>query len=69
MSKFKSPWQMIGLVSLIGADMAICVVSGVLLGQYIDNWIGTTPWLMLVGLLIGMGLGVYTVYRIVRAYL
>lgn len=69
MSKLDNPWQAITLVSLIGVDMAVCVVAGVWLGKYIDGLLATNPWFLLVGLLAGLGIGVYSVYRIIRAYL
>lgn len=69
MSKIDNPWRAITLVTLIGVDMAICVVSGVLLGKYLDGFFGTSPILLMVGLLAGLGIGVYSVYRIVRGYL
>lgn len=69
LSKLDSPWQAITLVSLIGADMAACVVAGVLLGKYVDRLLSTGPWFLMAGLLVGLGVGVYSVYRIIRAYL
>ncbi|MFY0544232.1 AtpZ/AtpI family protein [Brevibacillus sp. H7] len=69
MPKIDNPWQAVGLVSLIGVDMAVCVVSGVYLGKYIDGLLATKPWFMMLGLLVGLGVGVYSVYRIIRGYL
>ena len=39
---------------LIGA-----VVLFILLGYFLDTWLGTAPWLMIVGLIIGLGSGFY----------
>jgi ATP synthase protein I len=69
LSKLDNPWRAITLVSLIGVDMAVCVVAGVWLGKYIDRLFATAPWFLLIGLLVGLGAGVYSVYRIIRAYL
>ncbi len=69
MSKLDNPWQAIIFVSLIGVDLAVCVLAGFWLGQYIDRVYGTNPWFMIVGLFLGLGTGVYSVYRLVRAYL
>ncbi|MFM1651198.1 AtpZ/AtpI family protein [Brevibacillus sp. B_LB10_24] len=68
MAKIDKPWQAIGLVSVIGVDMAVCVIAGVWIGKYMDGLLGTKPWLLLAGLLIGLGVGVYSVYRLIRAY-
>ncbi|NGQ95554.1 AtpZ/AtpI family protein [Brevibacillus sp. SYP-B805] len=69
MSKLDKPWQAIGLVSLIGVDLAVCVVAGVWLGKYIDRMYATGPWFLMLGLLVGLGVGVYSVYRLIRTYL
>ncbi|MBY0085047.1 AtpZ/AtpI family protein [Brevibacillus brevis] len=68
-SKLDNPWRAITLVTLIGVDMAVCVISGVLLGKYLDGLFSTNPLFLMVGLLAGLGIGVYSVYRIVRGYL
>ncbi|CAM5797343.1 AtpZ/AtpI family protein [Brevibacillus borstelensis] len=67
--KIDNPWRAVTLVSLIGADMAVCVIGGVYLGRYVDSLLSTKPWFLMVGLLLGLGIGVYSVYRIVRGYL
>jgi ATP synthase protein I len=67
--KIDNPWRAITLVSLIGADLAVCVIAGVYLGRYVDSLLATKPWFMMIGLLAGLGIGVYSVYRIVRGYL
>jgi ATP synthase protein I len=69
LSKLDNPWQAIGLVSLIGVDLAVCVVAGVWLGKYIDRMYATGPWFLMLGLLVGLGVGVYSVYRLIRTYL
>jgi F0F1-type ATP synthase assembly protein I len=68
LAKIDKPWQAIGLVSVIGVDMAVCVIAGVWIGKYMDGLFGTKPWLLLAGLLVGLGVGLYSVYRLIRAY-
>jgi ATP synthase protein I len=67
--KIDNPWRAITLVTLIGVDMAVCVIAGVYLGKYLDGLFATNPIFLMVGLLAGLGIGVYSVYRIVRGYL
>ncbi|WP_238933500.1 AtpZ/AtpI family protein [Brevibacillus choshinensis] len=69
MSKIDNPWRAITLVTLIGVDMAICVIAGVFLGKYLDGLFASNPLFLMVGLLAGLGIGVYSVYRIIRGYL
>ena len=56
------------MVSMIGADMAICTVGGVYLGMWLDRLLGTAPWLLLVGILLGLTAGIYGVVRILAAF-
>jgi len=67
--KNDNPWKAFTLVTLIGADLAICVTAGVLLGKYLDQKFATNPLFLLMGMILGLGMGVYSVYRIVRGYL
>jgi len=68
-SKIDNPWRAITLVTLIGVDMAICVIAGVFLGKYLDGLFASNPLFLMIGLLAGLGIGVYSVYRIIRGYL
>ena len=45
---------------LIGA-----VILFILLGYFLDTWLGTEPWFMIVGLLIGLGSGFYELSKII----
>lgn len=47
----------------IGWYFAICIVAGVLGGFYLDKVAGTTPWLTLLGMLLGFGIAFYGAYR------
>jgi ATP synthase protein I len=44
-------------VSSVGIEMAVATVIGWGIGYYFDKELGTDPWLMLVGLLIGVAAG------------
>lgn len=46
--------------TLIGA---IILLGGV--GYFADGWLGTAPWLLLVGLLVGIIVGFYELARVV----
>ncbi|WP_126428854.1 AtpZ/AtpI family protein [Brevibacillus marinus] len=67
--RLDNPWQAIALVSVIGVDLAICVLAGFWVGRYLDRWLQTDPWLMLLGMLAGLAAGVYSVYLLIRSYL
>ena len=41
--------------SHVGIMITACVLIGVLMGKYLDNLFGTSPWLVLVFSLTGIG--------------
>ena len=41
--------------SQVGVTMAATILVGVLLGKYLDRWLGTEPWLLLICSLLGLG--------------
>src|SRR3954471_16928014 len=47
------------LSHLVGAP-----AGGFIIGLLLDKWLGTQPWLMLAGLFVGFGVGVWDVIRI-----
>lgn len=53
------------LVTAIGLDLACLLVFGVLAGRYVDDRLHSSPWGLLLGLLIGIVGGGYTAYRMV----
>jgi ATP synthase protein I len=61
-------WNAFGLVSAIGADMAICTVGGTYLGKWLDSLWGTSPWMLLLGVIVGLAAGVYGIVRLLAAF-
>lgn len=51
--------------SSIGLEMGLSVVIGLLVGYYLDRWLGTEPWLMLLWLVFGLVAGFRGVLRAV----
>jgi ATP synthase protein I len=47
----------------IGWVLAVSVVGGTLGGYYADRWLGTSPWLTLLGIALGMATGFLSVFR------
>ncbi|MEA4969985.1 MAG: AtpZ/AtpI family protein [Candidatus Pelethousia sp.] len=43
----------LSFLSQIGITMAACVLIGVLVGRFLDNLLGTAPWLLLLFSLLG----------------
>jgi ATP synthase protein I len=46
----RSPWALAGL----GTELASTLAAGVLLGYWLDRWLGTAPWCLVGGSTLGM---------------
>lgn len=46
-------YRSLGLLNL-GWLMAACILVGLGAGYLMDRWLGTAPWLLIVGLLLGI---------------
>jgi len=44
----------ISFFSQISVTIVACILIGILLGRFLDNYFGTSPWLLLVFTLLGM---------------
>ncbi|WP_274654315.1 AtpZ/AtpI family protein [Paenibacillus humicola] len=69
MGKATGPWKAVGLVGLIGADLAFTTVGGFLVGRAIDRAAGTEPAFLIVGVLVGLGVGIYSITKLVKPFL
>ena len=54
-----------GALSTVGLAFVLALVIGFWIGDRLDAWLGTTPWLTLVGFFLGLAAGILNVYRIV----
>jgi ATP synthase protein I len=55
------------LVGEVGLTIALSMLGGVLLGRLIDSHFGTAPIATLLGLLLGLAVGIYGVYRLISS--
>jgi len=60
-------WKSVGELASIGMAMVLATVIGLGAGYYADRWLGTSPWLTLIGLGFGIAAGFVTLFRTVRA--
>ena len=56
----------LGYVSTIGISMAAAIGIGAWLGLYLDKKFGTEPWLLLVGLGLGVAAAFRNLYRMYK---
>jgi F0F1-type ATP synthase assembly protein I len=47
----------------LGLQMAVSIVGGLYLGQWVDRKIGTDPGFLIIGVFLGAGLSFYSMYR------
>ncbi|MBI4593914.1 MAG: AtpZ/AtpI family protein [Candidatus Rokubacteria bacterium] len=59
-------WKSVGELLSIGMAMVLATVIGLAAGYYADRWLGTSPWLTLIGLGVGIAAGFVTLFRTVK---
>ena len=47
----------------VGLQFALSILVFLYAGKWLDRKLGTTPWLLLVGVFVGAGGGFYSMYR------
>jgi len=52
-----------GIAYAAAFSLFACVVSGLAIGWLLDRWLGTKPWLMVVGIVLGAAAGFYELVR------
>lgn len=58
----------IGMAWRISVELVSAVVVGSGIGWFLDGWLETRPWFMVVFLFLGGAAGVMNVYRVVKGY-
>jgi F0F1-type ATP synthase assembly protein I len=62
-------WAYLALFSQIGITLLVTTLLGVLGGHWLDEQLGTLPWLSLLGFLVGAGAGGLADYRLISRFL
>jgi ATP synthase protein I len=61
-----STMRRVGLLTTIPLILAISPVIGFFIGDFLDGWLGTEPYLMIVFVALGFVAGAREVYRLVK---
>lgn len=61
--------RLLGVLSTVGITLVVATVIGYFLGAYLDRTFGTSPWLMVVFLLLGIAAGFKNLYDQARKVL
>jgi ATP synthase protein I len=62
----RGTWKALGELSSIGLTLVVATVIGLVAGYYADRWLGTKPWLLLIGLGLGIAAGFVNLFRSVK---
>ena len=62
----KDAWKALAELSTIGMTMVLATVIGLAGGYFLDRWLGTKPWLTLIGLGLGIAAGFVNLFRSVK---
>lgn len=64
-----SPWRAYMVFGAIGIELAIFIVLGVLVGRWLDKLIGSEPAFLIVGLLVGVAIGGFNMFLLIKRFL
>lgn len=62
-----SSWKALAELSTVGITLVLATVIGLAGGYYADRWLGTSPWLTMIGLGFGIAAGFVSLFRTVKA--
>jgi F0F1-type ATP synthase assembly protein I len=55
-------------MTALGLEFSSAVIGGLILGYYLDQWLGTHPWLFLVGTFGGLGAAVLRMLQLLKRF-
>ena len=58
----------LGLAFRVSVEIVSAVAIGVGVGWLLDGWLDTTPWLMVVFIVLGFAAGILNVYRLATGF-
>jgi ATP synthase protein I len=56
----------LGVAFRVGVELASTLAVGTALGYFLDRWLGTLPWLLILFFFLGGAAGVLNVFRLAR---
>jgi ATP synthase protein I len=67
-SNNRHPLHAMALMTAILSQLVGSVLVGIFLGKWIDHAVGTFPLFLIIGLLLGLAAGVYSMLRLITHY-
>lgn len=62
-----SPWRALAVLASAGIAFVVATAGGAILGYFLDRWLGSSPWLTLIGLGFGIAAGFRELFRSIKA--
>jgi len=66
--KNRNPFQAMALMSAIVSELVGCILIGIFAGRKLDDYLGTEPIFLIVGLLLGLAAGTYSMLVSIRHF-
>ena len=60
-------WRLLRKYGNLGTELAAAVLIGAWGGRAIDGWLGTAPWFLIIGFVLGVAAGFMNIYRLVAS--
>lgn len=57
----------LGAVSNIGFTLASSTIVGLFLGRWVDNHLHTSPWASVIGIIVGLIAGFWSIYKLITS--
>ncbi len=64
-----NPWRAFGLVGVIGIELAALLLIGIWVGMQIDQALQTSPLFLIVGMLLGFMIGIWSVVKLIKPFI
>jgi F0F1-type ATP synthase assembly protein I len=64
----RNPFQAMALMSQIVSALVGCILIGIFTGKWLDQKWGTEPIFLIIGLLLGIAAGTYSMIASIRNY-
>jgi ATP synthase protein I len=59
-------FKQIASYSTLGLEMGLSVAVGVAIGYYLDKWLKTEPWLLIIFIFVGAAAGFRSLFRALK---
>ena len=62
----RTDWRRLAELSSIGLVLPSSIAVGLFLGYFLDRWLGTAPWLLLIFTVLGIVSGLLSLFRALK---